>query len=351
MGVHVELDREGRIPLCCGRRHRHQRRSCEYLSRRHQLPVRRILICLSAQKLPPPFGGGSFFCDRCEARGRCDIATVARRGPFRVCQETTSRQLSGRECVPLAPFRRLADLVFCCHGYRASREVPAKGAVFVTVRLSVRRRASIMKATATMHSPTPMPSQIASWWGKGLLRAVLLLAAAAAVAAVASNFGIARDYGYLRASLLTGSPGGEYYALGRRLAERAERDHGVLIVIPTEGSIENVSRLTSGQRRCAEMFALVQDGTPVSADARLELLGRLPAPETLCFSGGETAPSPPSVICADHRLGSAPRFGDSVPHASTLRGPGPAGAGYSHVAPRIGRPSPTGGTAAISISL
>jgi len=45
--------------------------------------------------------------------------------------------------------------------------------------------------------------------------------------------------------------------------------------------IENVSRLTTGQGHCAEMFAIIQDGTPVSADAGLELLGRLPEPESL----------------------------------------------------------------------
>ena len=33
------------------------------------------------------------------------------------------------------------------------------------------------------------------------------------------------------------------------------------------------------------MFALVQDGTPVPADAQLELLGRLPEPETLLLLG------------------------------------------------------------------
>src|SRR5262249_22560507 len=105
------------------------------------------------------------------------------------------------------------------------------------------------------------------------------------VGGVASRFGIARDYGYLRTSLLSGSPGGHYYALATRLAERAKREHGSLIVIPTAGSIENVSRLTQGRGRCDEMFALVQDGTPVPADARLELLGRLPEPESLLLLG------------------------------------------------------------------
>ena len=136
-----------------------------------------------------------------------------------------------------------------------------------------------------MRSPNPIPGLPVSWWGKGLVRASLLLVAAAAVAAVASSFGIARDYGYLRTSLLSGSPGGNYYALATRLAERAKREHGSLTVIPTAGSIENVSRLTEGRGRCAEMFALIQDGTPVPADARLELLGRLPEPESLLLLG------------------------------------------------------------------
>ena len=124
-----------------------------------------------------------------------------------------------------------------------------------------------------------------AWRGKGLVRASLLLAAAALVAAVASAFGIARDYGYLHASILTGSPGGQYHALATRLADRAKREHGTLTVIPTAGSIENVSRLANARGGCAEKFALVQDGTPVPADARLELLGRLPEPESLVLLG------------------------------------------------------------------
>jgi TRAP-type uncharacterized transport system substrate-binding protein len=124
-----------------------------------------------------------------------------------------------------------------------------------------------------------------AWRGKGFLRLLLLLVIAALLAAAAANFGIARDYGYLRASVLTGAAGGYYHTLATRLADRARRRHGTLSVIPTAGSIENVSRLTGGHTRCSEMFALIQDGTPVSADARLELLGRLPEPESLLLLG------------------------------------------------------------------
>src|SRR5215510_3479661 len=141
-------------------------------------------------------------------------------------------------------------------------------------------RKSFTPATLSARSRSP-----ATWRGKAFLRLLLLLVTAALVAGVAANFGIARDYGYLRASILTGAAGGHYHTLTTRLADRAKRRHGTLSVIPTAGSIENVSRLTSGQAHCSEMFALIQDGTPVSADARLELLGRLPEPESLLLLG------------------------------------------------------------------
>src|SRR6516165_7179531 len=120
-----------------------------------------------------------------------------------------------------------------------------------------------------------------AWLGKGLVRLFLVLVAASVVAAVAAGLGIAYDYGYLHASILTGSPSGQYYVLATRLAERAKREHGTLTVVPTAGSIENIKRLAAGRGHCAEMFALIQDGTPVSADAGLLLLGRLPQPESL----------------------------------------------------------------------
>jgi TRAP-type uncharacterized transport system substrate-binding protein len=122
-------------------------------------------------------------------------------------------------------------------------------------------------------------------WGKALLRLLLMLAAAAAVAALAASFGISRDYAHLRASLLSGVPSGAYHTIATRLATRAKKGHGSLIVVPTAGSIENVARLTEAGRRGEAAFALVQDGIPVPTDAGLELLGRLPEPESLLLLG------------------------------------------------------------------
>lgn len=127
------------------------------------------------------------------------------------------------------------------------------------------------------------------WSKKGLVRFSLLLGAAAIIAGVASAFGIARDFGYLRAALLSGAPGGQYHALATRLAARADRERGVLAIVATAGSVENIGPLAAGRGACTESFAFVQDGTPVPPDAQLEVLGRLPEPESFILLG-RTAP-------------------------------------------------------------
>ena len=130
---------------------------------------------------------------------------------------------------------------------------------------------------------TPQETRAVSPRGKGLIR-FSLFAAAVAVVALASLFGIARDYAYLHASLLTGTPMGNYHALGDKLAERAGKGHGKLDVVTTAGSVDNIQRLADN-KRCATMFAFVQAGTPVPAGAEFDVLGRLPEPETLLLFG------------------------------------------------------------------
>jgi TRAP-type uncharacterized transport system substrate-binding protein len=129
-----------------------------------------------------------------------------------------------------------------------------------------------------------LPKRIAirptNWRGKGLLRISLFVITAVAIAALASFFGVARDYSYLRASLLSGDPAGRYHALATGLAARASRGHGRITVVATEGSIDNVNRLAK-QEPCTATFAFVQDGIPAPPKARLEVLGRLPESESL----------------------------------------------------------------------
>ena len=70
---------------------------------------------------------------------------------------------------------------------------------------------------------------------RGLLRAAVILLASALVAALISMFGLARQYGYLKASLLSGPPTGAYYALATRLAERAMSDQAKLTTFIDKG--------------------------------------------------------------------------------------------------------------------
>jgi hypothetical protein len=98
-----------------------------------------------------------------------------------------------------------------------------------------------------------------NWRLKGLLRILLLGATAIAIAALASFFGVARDYGSLRAALLSGTPEGRYHALATNLAAHASRGHGRITVVATAGSGDNVGRLAK-QERCTSTFAFAQDG-------------------------------------------------------------------------------------------
>jgi TRAP-type uncharacterized transport system substrate-binding protein len=114
-------------------------------------------------------------------------------------------------------------------------------------------------------------------WVRGLLIALAVLVAAAAIL----YYTVSGDYGFLRASVLTGAPSGAYHALGDRLAARAHKKNGHLKVVATAGSVENIARLVSEHGTCVPAFAFVQDGTPAPADAGLQTLGRLPQPESL----------------------------------------------------------------------
>jgi TRAP-type uncharacterized transport system substrate-binding protein len=114
-------------------------------------------------------------------------------------------------------------------------------------------------------------------WAKILLMSIVVLAVAAAILYLT----VSGDYAFLRASVFSGAPTGQYHATADRLAARALKRNGHLSVVATAGSVENIARLVGENGRCIPAFAFVQDGVPVPADAGLETLGRLPQPESL----------------------------------------------------------------------
>jgi TRAP-type uncharacterized transport system substrate-binding protein len=114
-------------------------------------------------------------------------------------------------------------------------------------------------------------------WAKILMMAIAVLAVAAGILYL-TVFG---DYAFLRASVLTGAPPGQYSATGERLAARALKKNGHLRVVDTAGTVDNIARLVGANGRCVPAFGFVQDGVPVPTHAHLETLGRLPQPESL----------------------------------------------------------------------
>jgi TRAP-type uncharacterized transport system substrate-binding protein len=114
-------------------------------------------------------------------------------------------------------------------------------------------------------------------WVRGFLIVIAILALAAAILWLT----VSGDYAFLKASLFTGAPTGQYHAVGDRLAARAHKKHGRLNVVTTAGSIDNIARLAGENGSCTPAFAFVQDGLPLPADAGLQTLGRLPQPESL----------------------------------------------------------------------
>ena len=113
------------------------------------------------------------------------------------------------------------------------------------------------------------------------IRLALLTIASLALLGAIGYFTFSGDYEHLKASIYTGAPSGQYYAVGEKLAVRAHKKNGRLSVVDTAGSVENIKRLVGDPGHCIPGFGFVQDGVPMPYDAGLQTLGRLPQPESL----------------------------------------------------------------------
>lgn len=86
-------------------------------------------------------------------------------------------------------------------------------------------------------------------------------------------------------AMLSGSPSGRYHAVVDGFAGEVSRRKGRLINVATAGSAENIQRLIAARKSCDVHLALVQDGMLYPDGHGLELIGRLPQPESLIILG------------------------------------------------------------------
>ena len=90
---------------------------------------------------------------------------------------------------------------------------------------------------------------------------------------------------HVRVAVSSGSPTGNYYATVEKIGAEVARHKGRVKNLASAGSIENINRLIEAKKDCSVQFALVQDGIEWPAGHPLELVGRLPRPESFIVLG------------------------------------------------------------------
>lgn len=139
-----------------------------------------------------------------------------------------------------------------------------------------------------------------------VVRVLVGLGAIAVLGLLVASLDFRRDLHSVNASLLSGSPEGNYHAIAERLSQRVAAGRGKLANVVTAGSVDNLNRLAAAARDCQVQFALIQDGQDWPAKAPLELVGRLPRPESVLFLGrGADALTELSTL-AGKRIGTGP---------------------------------------------
>jgi TRAP-type uncharacterized transport system substrate-binding protein len=166
-----------------------------------------------------------------------------------------------------------------------------------------------------------------NWLGRALkalqapsrpVKAALLLAVLVTIAALMATFSRHPDLSHVEIAFLSASENGNYHAIVDKAAAEARRRNGRIENLPSAGSIENIERLAAAKASCDIQFALVQDGLPWPKSHPLQLIGRLPIPESFVVLG---------------------RDADRIRSVADLRGMrvgiGPEGSGSAYVARQV----------------
>jgi TRAP-type uncharacterized transport system substrate-binding protein len=114
-------------------------------------------------------------------------------------------------------------------------------------------------------------------------RAALLTGCLALLAVVIAGIDLQPNLARVKIAMLSGSERGNYHAIVARLAQEARSGRGRVENLPSQGSIENIERLSGARRTCQAQFALVQNGLDWLPG--LELVARLPRSESVFFLG------------------------------------------------------------------
>ncbi|MCC7538421.1 MAG: hypothetical protein IT379_19510 [Deltaproteobacteria bacterium] len=117
---------------------------------------------------------------------------------------------------------------------------------------------------------------------------VLLLAI---VGFLVSRVDFGRSLAHLDAQVVSGSRDGNYHRLVDSLAAEARRHRGQIGNVATQGSVDNMRRLSAAASsgNCEVQFGLVQDGGDWASAPELELVGRLAHAESIVLLGRDAS--------------------------------------------------------------
>ncbi len=116
-------------------------------------------------------------------------------------------------------------------------------------------------------------------------KAALLFGLLALIVLAAAIYDPTPSLRHVKVTVTSGSASGNYHAVVERIATEVARRKGRVTNLTSAGSVENVRRLVAARATCELQFGLVQDGIQWPADHGLELIGRLPRPESLLILG------------------------------------------------------------------
>ena len=118
---------------------------------------------------------------------------------------------------------------------------------------------------------------------RAIRRVAVLTGLVALFALAIARLDLRPNFSRVRVAILSGSEGGNYHAIVGHLAAAARNQRGQIENVATQGSVDNIERLSAARQSCRAHFALVQDG--LDWPPGLELTARLPRAESVFILG------------------------------------------------------------------
>ncbi len=144
------------------------------------------------------------------------------------------------------------------------------------------------------------------------IKTILFIFALILIGLIIASIDFYPSLSHMDIHILSGPKSGQYYAMGEKIAEDANKRQGNLTNFSTEGVENNLKLLRQGARSGKTRFALVPDGLKFSKGDEFELVARLPKSSVLLFLGRDANHIQYVSDLKDMRVGIGPHGSGSA---------------------------------------